>query len=304
MNSQSDKPKIAAVIVTYNRLDMLKDAIEAVKAQTLEPGIIVVNNGSTDGTYEYLNHTEGITVINQENTGGAGGFNTGMKYACENGFEFVWVMDDDVLPAANALEVIYNDYVTISITEKVGYLCSKVLSTTGEVANVPVIDMRPNSTGYPDWSKYLDKGIIRVESATFVSVFVPSKVIKDVGLPYKEFFIWGDDTEFTRRITNSKYKAFLSGKSSIVHRRVGGALIFKTFTDRKRIRMYRFSVRNNIFIIRKFDTTKTLLRNIYGYLMMSFKLIILGHFIKAGVVLKGLWQGLFFNPKLEYPNIK
>lgn len=302
MNSQSDKPKIAAVIVTYNRLEMLKDAIEAIKVQTLKPRVIVINNGSTDGTQEYLNQTEGITVINQENIGGAGGFYTGMKYACENCFDFVWVMDDDVLPATNALEVLYKDYMTLSATTNVGFLCSRVFSTSGEIANVPVIDLKPNSTGYADWGKYLDKGIIRVESATFVSVFVPSQIIKEVGLPYKEFFIWGDDTEFTRRITNSSYYAFLSGKSTIVHRRVGGALILKTFTDRNRIRMYRFSVRNNIFIIRKFDSTKTLLRNIYSYLMMSLKLMLLGHFIKAGVVLKGLWQGLFLNPKLEYPN--
>lgn len=303
MNLHSDKPRIAAVIVTYNRLEMLKDAIKAIEEQTVLPQIIIVNNGSTDGTYEYLNHTEGITVINQENIGGAGGFYTGMKFACENGFDFVWVMDDDVLPAKNALEVLYNDYVCLSATENVGFLCSRVVSNSGEVANVPVIDLKSNPTGYADWGKYLDKGIIRVESATFVSVFIPTKVIEKVGLPYKEFFIWGDDTEFTRRITNSTFNAFLSGKSLIVHRRVGGALIFKTFTDPNRIRMYRFYVRNNIFIIRKFDSLRTLFRNIYIYLMMSLKLMILGHFIKAGVVIKGLRQGLFFNPKLDYPNI-
>ena len=300
METFTEKKTIAAVVVTFNRLELLKDAIKALRIQTLRPEIIIVNNGSTDGTTEYLATVDDIRVINQANVGGAGGFYTGMKYACEKGFDYVWVMDDDVIPASDALETLYNDYSYLSLTEKVGYLCSRVLSTD-DVANVPIIDYRPNTTGYPDWGKYLDKGLIKTESATFVSVFIPTEVIFKVGLPYQEFFIWGDDTEFTRRITNVNYTAYLSGKSEIIHRRVGGALDIRTFKDKNRIKMYRFSVRNNIFILRKFDSKRALIKQLYIYSKIAIKQLFLCQFIKTKVIITGIFNGFFFYPKLRYP---
>lgn len=299
-----ENSKIAAVVVTFNRLDMLKDTIKALQVQTIAPQIIVVNNGSTDGTTEYLKKLGNeLIVINQENTGGAGGFFTGMKYACENNYDFVWVMDDDVIPATNALEILVKDYKFLSEKENVGYLCSRVISTTGENANVPVIDYSSNSTGYTDWGKYLEYGIIRVESATFVSVFIPTDVIKTVGLPIKEFFIWGDDTEYTKRIVTSSYKAFLSGKSEIIHRRVGGALFIKNFTDRKRIIMYKNFVRNNFYNERKFGSLRRKISYIKQNLTTAVKMLFSGNPLKAKVILCGLYQGLTFNPTIEFPAI-
>ena len=73
--------KVLNVIVTYNRLNDLKVCIENVKGQTYKNlDILVVNNGSTDGTTEYLAAQTDIKVINQNNLGGAGGFYAGMKY--------------------------------------------------------------------------------------------------------------------------------------------------------------------------------------------------------------------------------
>lgn len=296
--------KIAAVVVTYNRLDMLKETIKALQSQTLIPQIIVVNNGSTDGTADFLNSLDNqLIVISQENTGGAGGFFTGMKYACENNYDFVWVMDDDVIPAPDALEILLKDYYLLSDKENIGFLCSNVISETGKNANVPAIDLTPNSTGYSDWGKYLDHCIVRVESATFVSVFVPSEVIKKVGLPIKDFFIWGDDTEFTKRIISHFYKAFLSGKSKIIHRRVGGALFIKDFTDRNRILMYEKYIRNNFYNERKYSSLRRLISYIVSNLKIASKMLWSGNLLKAKVILSGLIKGSIFNPKIEFPYI-
>lgn len=298
MNKKND---VCAVVVTYNRLDMLKDAIDALKAQDYPCDILVINNGSTDGSKEYLDNEIGIEVIHQKNIGGAGGFYTGMKMACENGYGFVWVMDDDVIPAPDALKNIYNDYRYLSLSEKVGFICGRVKSINMEIANVPTIDYRPNSTGYPDWGKYLNKGCVRVETATFVSVFIPTSVIETVGLPYKEFFIWGDDTEFTKRITNSSFKAYCSGNSDVIHRRVGGALDITTFTEPNRIKMYKFSVRNNIFINKKYESTKTYMKCIFSYSTLFCKLIFKRDFQKAKVILSGIYSGFKFRPSISYP---
>ena len=98
---------IATIIVTYNRKSEVLRCIKAVKTQSVKCDyIIVVNNASTDGTKEALTSVEDITVLNlEQNSGGSGGFYTGLKYAHENlKSDFYWLMDDDGYPSENCLE--------------------------------------------------------------------------------------------------------------------------------------------------------------------------------------------------------
>ena len=81
--------EVGIVVVTYNRLELLKEVVESLRQQTFRDfQIVVVNNGSTDNTSEWLTNQKDIYTINQENLGGAGGFFTGMKYVAENGFKY------------------------------------------------------------------------------------------------------------------------------------------------------------------------------------------------------------------------
>ena len=99
--------KVLNVIVTYNRLNDLKVCVENIKAQTYKNlDILVVNNGSTDGTTEYLAEQTGIKVISQGNLGGAGGFYAGMKYMIDNSYDWLWMMDDDGIPDTKQLEML------------------------------------------------------------------------------------------------------------------------------------------------------------------------------------------------------
>ena len=97
--------KIAAVVVTYNRIILLKECIKVLRHQTRRlDEIIVVNNSSTDGTLEWLNLQKDLKTITQENSGSAGGQHPGIKIAYENGYDWIWCMDDDCFPEVNALE--------------------------------------------------------------------------------------------------------------------------------------------------------------------------------------------------------
>src|SRR5437868_301480 len=99
-----DRKKIAVAVVTYNRLSFLKNCINSLKNQSyLWNKLIVINNSSTDGTSEWLSEQRDIYTINRPNEGSAGGFYTAVKYTCENNFDFVWLMDDDVEVSENAL---------------------------------------------------------------------------------------------------------------------------------------------------------------------------------------------------------
>lgn len=292
---------VCAVVVTYNRLEMLQDAIAALRRQHYPCDILIINNGSTDGTKEYLDKESGINVIHQENTGGAGGFHTGMKIACEHGYEFVWVMDDDVIMSDDALEVLINDYIRLANCENIGFLCSKIISEHKDNVNIPIIDFSPNSSGYPDWGKYLENGIIRVKGTSFVSVLIPTKKIYDLGLPYKEYFIWGDDTEYTLRLS-SKYRGFLSSKSLVVHRRIGNVTIsIDSMNDKNRIRMFRKYVRNTIHYNAKIYSRKKAFNRIIEYSIKTINLLLKGDFYKAKIVFLGIIDYFTFNPTIKYP---
>ena len=102
-----DTRDVTAVVVTYNRLPLLRRCLAALQAQTAQGlRVLVVDNASADGTAEYLKTLAmpGLVCrILTENLGGAGGFAYGMQAAAELGCKAVWLMDDDTLPEPQAL---------------------------------------------------------------------------------------------------------------------------------------------------------------------------------------------------------
>lgn len=292
---------ICTAIVTYNRLDLLKDAISSIKSQLEPTDIVVINNGSTDGTKEYLEKIEGVKIINQDNCGGAGGFFTALKFITENGYEFAWIMDDDIVAYPDTLKNLYESYLDISKNEEIGFLCSTVLSQEGETVNVPKISLSTNSTGYADWNKYLDRGYVKVEIATFVSVFLSTQIIKKVGLPLKEYFIWGDDSEYTKRISSTYPASYLVGSSKILHLRNGGNLNLNFINDPNRIKLFKNFIRNNLTNRRKYESFLSVNKFILAYLLLGIRFLFTGKFRKLNTVIKGIISGLFWNPQIEFP---
>ena len=97
---------VIAVVVTYNRLDLLKRNIQCLRENEPISTIIVVNNGSTDGTPQWLDSQTDLHVIHQENVGGSGGFYTGIDAAYRLNADWIWCMDDDVFPRPDCLKLL------------------------------------------------------------------------------------------------------------------------------------------------------------------------------------------------------
>src|SRR5467141_949335 len=101
---------VAAVVVTYNRKQLLARCLEAIRAQSRPSDrVFIVDNASSDGTAEHLAAAglldDSIEYIRlPANSGSAGGFHEGMRRAYEAGFEWLWLMDDDGCPAPDCLE--------------------------------------------------------------------------------------------------------------------------------------------------------------------------------------------------------
>jgi GT2 family glycosyltransferase len=127
-----------------NRLSDLKRCIGALRNQTLKIDLIlVVNNGSTDGTQEWLTTQSDITTITQVNTGSAGGQYTAFKYAYEGEADWIWTMDDDVVPQSDALESLLD---AANFVKEPSFLCSIVESGLERRDNNESAEGQPKET--------------------------------------------------------------------------------------------------------------------------------------------------------------
>lgn len=211
--------KITAVIVTYNRLELLKSCLQSVREQSRKPDeIIVINNGSTDKTQDWLS-TQNVTTYTKENNGGAGGFSYGIKTAYNNGTDWIWLMDDDVIPERDALQQLVKTLKDLGDQqENVGFLASKVLWTDNSVHEM-------NKTYLLEDQKKLGKlafptgtKLPFVQFSTFVSMLLSAKAVAKVGLPIKEYFIWCDDIEYSKRMVANGLAGLLVENSVVIHK--------------------------------------------------------------------------------------
>lgn len=212
---------VLSVVVTHNRARLLSACLNKIMRQTHKPdSLLIVDNASTDGTYEmlaaegWISRPNVVLLALPMNTGGAGGFHYGVKRAYELGAEWIWVMDDDCMPEPDALERLLEvSKNTAEVNNKnIGFLASRVLWTDGSpcLMNIPAphqLWLEPHSSS---------KNLSRVSSSSFVSMLINRKAIEEAGLPVKEFFIWFDDTEYSCRISE-KMPCYLVSDSIVVH---------------------------------------------------------------------------------------
>lgn len=194
--------KIACIVVTYNRLELLQKCIQALRVQSYSDfDIIVVNNGSTDGTLSWLNEQNDIKIIDQENMGGSGGFHNGVQYAYSSGYDWFWIMDDDGIPEIECLRLLLNE------AEKgFHYLAPNLLDFKGQYHFPQFKDIR-----------YLD--IVNHCGGPFNAILLSRTLIKYVGLPNRLFFIWGDEYEFVNRVKNAGFIIAMCLKAIHRHKR-------------------------------------------------------------------------------------
>ena len=230
---------IWAVVVTWNRRLLLEQCLQALMSQTRACNrVLVVDNASDDGTAERLAAWgDRITVLRLDrNTGGAGGFNAGVRAAVQGGADRVWLMDDDVLPDPQALErLLAAEQALAARGVEAAFVCSTVRTPQGALTNVAEVDGRLNDLGYAAWGEHLDLGLMATRQATFVSLLASRDQVLAHGLPLAPMFIWGDDTEYTLRLSKDR-PGFVVGDSRAVHVRAApGALSLAHETEPGRI---------------------------------------------------------------------
>lgn len=294
--------KVAILVVTYNRLVLLKECIESLRSQTYNDiDIVVVNNGSTDGTLDWLSVQQDIITITQDNLGGAGGFYTGLKYIAEKGYEYCWLMDDDVICHNDALEYLIK---AAHKAPNFGFICSKVIDVDGKSMNMPSIDDRSKNGHYPNWLDKIDDHLLKVKAATFVSVLIPIVKVCKVGLPIKEYFIWGDDAEYTMRLSLES-DCFLAYDSVVVHKRSMKQMLgFMTETNPARLKNWYYMLRNSYANAKKYGRTKDVVVTLCYHVSLLFRSLAKFDFKRIGILSRVFASYFTFAPKVHYVDIK
>lgn len=300
--------KITALIVTYNRVALLQETLAAVLKQTISlDEIVIFDNASTDNTSAWLKSlhilypNDKITIIKSTvNTGGAGGFNEGMKYAYEHGSDWIWMMDDDCVPNPNALERILTSPMFLQNDHHptVGYFASAVDWINGERCRMNI----PAPAWEWNWYHRDYSGCYRINSASFVSILVNTKAVQKVGYPVKEFFIWFDDWEYTTRITR-EFPAFYVADSIVTHKTADNLAVNWACIKQENIFKYKYGFRNEVSLIfaERFGFLKSLM-------LIIPRLILIWRTSKSikitGLMFVWALKGLFFNYKqyIEYPS--
>lgn len=294
--------KITAVlVVTYNRVNLLKENIEALLSQTRNDlDIYIVDNASSDGTAElvkkYMEKNSNIFYYNTgSNLGGAGGFSYGLRIIYQKSYKYCWIMDDDTVPTEKAYESLVNKAQVMK--DDFSFLCSYVKWTDGKLCRMNIPGVKREL-----FSKFdlLENHLLFVKTASFVSLFINMDIAKKVGLPIKEFFIYGDDCEYTLRLSRIK-NGYWDFDSVVVHKMARNANVDIVTESFDRLDRHYYNVRNLTYIAKKYGWDGIpvfLLRTIGDFvrvivLSKSYKLK------RLAIICKGFLAGIMFNPKIE-----
>lgn len=274
--------KIVAVVVTYNRLELLKKNIQCLYNQSRQlDEIIVVDNCSTDGTFEYCRELatkddKFIFVHLNENTGGAGGFSVAVKKAIEENADYIWGMDDDAMPRDTALEKLIN---------KIDYYKNDKYCFA-------------SNTYFYDKEHTLRQiqfeNDCEIKHLTFVGFFISKDLVKQIGFPREDLFIYYDDLDYSMRILENRYRIIGIADSVIEHPYImpqnDKKILFFTVNvpQMPKWKMY-YWMRNNLLIRKgqKRKYVKTLVIEIYVWL----KLLIFNP-SNCKVAMKGIMHGI------------
>jgi rhamnopyranosyl-N-acetylglucosaminyl-diphospho-decaprenol beta-1,3/1,4-galactofuranosyltransferase len=210
---------VAAAVVTYNRKQLVGECVQAILGQTRPVSkVLVIDNASTDGTGEHLRELglleRGVEHVRlEQNGGGAGGFSEAVRLGRELDCEWLWLMDDDSEPTPDALARMLDsppagDVRVVSLAPKVEY------ATGG-------IDL--NQRGFFDRRlRYLPaegySGHPAIGYMSFVGSLVRTSAARAIGLPRADFFVWGDDVEYSLRLAE-RGEIRLVPESVILHKR-------------------------------------------------------------------------------------
>lgn len=195
---------VCAVIVTYNRSELLCRCIRYLQKQDYPLDVLIYDNHSSENVKKILEdekllNDNTIYYYAEVNSGGAGGFYYGMEMAIKRGYKYLWLMDDDGYPMhQNTLSTLMEDIPRI----KGNKFCLNSLVVQNEDGTKASFAVQ-REYAVSSIKKNAANGLIYNEIMPFNGTLISSDLVKQIGYPVKEFFVYGDENEYYLRIRNS-----------------------------------------------------------------------------------------------------
>ena len=274
--------RVCVVLVTYNRSNCLATAIKAIEAQSVKPaGVLVFDNNSSDDTIEYLKQ-QGYSEIKRgeeeqidrsyyhssENLGGSGGFSLAVELASQADFDYLWIMDDDVAPTKNCLEILLNQMQQNKV--QVTIPARKGPNFTDKVC----IDLdTTNFLKFFIWwrKKYakrpLNRDTYTVKDMTFEGPLISNELVKRVGKPDGGYFIQFDDTDYAERLL--RFSKIIYVRNAVLLRQLPAKII--NHNEKKTPMNWKdyYFIRNNVVFDKRYGK-KWMVRKISPLLMVLY----------------------------------
>jgi GT2 family glycosyltransferase len=215
-----NEPRVVLIILTWNQYDDTYECLKSTeKLRYKNFEILVVDNGSTDGSCERLiPEFPDVTFIrNRENRGFAGGMNTGIEAAIERGAEYVLVLNNDTYVSPQIIEPLVRaceDDPGIGIAGPVimDYYKPVEIDFAGGSVNlllgeISVQKRMKNESGHYD-----------IEFMTGCCMLIPVKKIEELGMFYADFFNSCEDVDMSLRYRKAGYRIICHPKSILWHK--------------------------------------------------------------------------------------
>ena len=203
MTGQVGEETVAVVVVTHDRADLLARLLDGLAAQTRRPdAVVVVDNASTDHTADVLGARTDLPlhVITQDNLGGAGGFHAGVRAAYDAGWDRVWLVDDDVVPAPGCLAAL------MAVDEDLAGRLVEKAAIDFDLRNPLAIHPKRAAvdTVYADRASM--PALVEVQNVAFEGFMARRSVVQEIGFPDPTFFIFYDDAEYAVRARRAGHR--------------------------------------------------------------------------------------------------
>jgi len=287
--------RVCVVLVTFNRLPLLRESLAAlaVSARPIDE-IVVIDNQSTDGTAAALaSEFPHVRVITTErNVGSAGGYFLGIQWAHQNGFDWIWTLDDDSIAAPDVLEKMLATRQRFP-DPKPNLMASKVVWTDGALH--PMNIQKPKLYNADQQFLAAELGAMSIRFTSFVSMLIHRSMIDRYGLPIAGYFLWNDDVEYSARILRNELGVLVP--ASVVCHKTAVKHVPSTSAPEK----YFYEVRNKLWIIRLSDAFsrdekwwmfKSLCRRTWHHVCDN-------HFKTPVItaIFNGVWEAMTTSPK-------
>lgn len=271
------KTKVYTVVPNWNGRDFIKKCLDSLAKQSLTTQVVVVDNGSVDGSVEFIkkNYPKIEVLRLEKNRGFTGGVNHGIKYALKEGAQYVALLNNDAVAETDWLENLYlvadKHKTTGIVTGKMLMSDKKHIDTAGELYSTRGLPF-PRGRNEVDEGQY-DKAEYIFGASGGASLY-KSEMLKDIGLFDEDFFAYFEDVDLSFRAQRAGWKVFYEPKAVVYHE------IGKTSSRYGSFTRYH-SIKNAILLYN---------RNMPGRLFWKYKILFLWEVVRMKLGSLRHWQ--------------